>query len=82
MDYRNRHDGLLLEKAVGLAGICSYKDAFEFVKKGRVTVDGQQGRCGQIVSRSQVEQSNFVFVPSASIFKVSEPPDGRLDGSR
>lgn len=45
---------MLVEKAVGLTGVCTYKEAYNLVKEGRVTVDGVPTVVGQIVNKRQV----------------------------
>ena len=51
MDYRR--DLLPVDKAVGLTGICTYKEAWDAVHSGRVSVDGATATVSDMVARNQ-----------------------------
>mmetsp|Transcript_150566 Transcript_150566/g.263136 ORF Transcript_150566/g.263136 Transcript_150566/m.263136 type:complete len:216 (-) Transcript_150566:350-997(-) len=51
LDYRR--DALLVEKAVALTGVLTYKGAYEAVKHGRVTSNGVPLKIGDMVTRQQ-----------------------------
>jgi len=61
MNYRR--DRLPVEKAVGLTGACTFKEAWAAVHDKRVTVDGQTAALGDLVSAGQTLALDAVELP-------------------
>ena len=61
MNYRR--DLLPVEKAVGLTGACTYKEAWAAVHEKRVTVDGKLASLGDMVSTGQTVALDAVVLP-------------------
>jgi hypothetical protein len=52
VDYRR--DFLTVEKALGLVGMFTFKEAYSIVIQGRISVNGQVAAAGHLVSRDDV----------------------------
>jgi len=61
MNYRQ--DMLPIEKAVGLTGVCNFKEAWAAVHEKRVAVDGAPATLGDLVGRAQTVTLDGTALP-------------------